>query len=72
MSAFEANKRAMGPPQYHPRTMQPLLVYYYANGIFGSRRIERATSGDIGVRYVPADCHPHLGLVSQSTRSPRR
>ena len=29
-----------------------LLVYCYANGIFGSRRIERATYRDIGVRYV--------------------
>ena len=30
-------------PQYHPRTMLAVLVYCYANGIFGSRRIERAT-----------------------------
>ena len=32
--------------------MLALLVYCYANGIFGSRRIERATYRDIGVRYV--------------------
>ena len=38
--------------------MLGLLVYCYANGIFGSRRIERATYRDIGVRYVAANCHP--------------
>ena len=34
------------------------MVYWYANEIFGSRRIERATYRDIGVRYVAANCHP--------------
>ena len=38
--------------------MLALLIYCYANGIFGSRRIERATYRDLGVRYVSADCHP--------------
>ena len=38
--------------------MMLALVYCYANGIFGSRRIERATYRDIGVRYVAANCHP--------------
>jgi transposase len=31
--------------------MLALLIYCYANGIFSSRRIERATHRDIGVRY---------------------
>lgn len=34
--------------------MLALLVYCYANGIFSSRRIERATYRDIGVRFVAA------------------
>ena len=58
MLAFEVNERGTGSAQYHPRTMLALLVYCYANGIFGSRRIERATYRDIGVRYVAAHCHP--------------
>jgi hypothetical protein len=33
--------------------MLALLIYSYANGIFSSRRIERATYRDIGVRYQP-------------------
>ena len=58
MSAFVVNERGTGSAQYHPRMMLALLVYCYANGIFGSRRIERATYRDIGVRYVASNCHP--------------
>ena len=58
MSAFEVNERGTGSAQYHPRMMLALLVYCYANGVFGSRRIERATYRDLGVRYLTADCHP--------------
>jgi len=38
--------------------MLALLIYCYANGIFSSRRIERATYRDVGVRYLSADTHP--------------
>src|SRR5690606_16675426 len=44
--------------QYNPRMMLALLIYCYANGIFGSRRIERATYRDVGVRFVAANKHP--------------
>ena len=37
--------------------MPALLACCHANGIFGSRRIERATHRDLGVRYVAADRH---------------
>jgi transposase len=43
LAAFEVPGRTGGKPQYHPRLMLALLVYCYANGIFSSRRIERAT-----------------------------
>ena len=52
LERFEVNARGTGSAQYHPRMMLALLVYCYANGIFGSRRIERATYRDIGVRMV--------------------
>ena len=58
MSLFKVNERGTGSAQYHPRMMLALLIYCYANGVFGSRRIERATYRDLGVRYVTADCHP--------------
>src|SRR3954447_23310216 len=43
LGAFRTNRQAGGKPQYHPRLMLGLLVYCYANGVFSSRRIERAT-----------------------------
>ena len=58
MSAFKVNHRGTGSAQYHPRMMLALLIYCYANGIFSSRRIERATHRDIGVRFVAANPHP--------------
>jgi hypothetical protein len=38
--------------------MLALLIYGYANGIFASRRIERATYRDLGVRFLTGDTHP--------------
>src|SRR5690606_26112204 len=58
MSAFKVNVRGSGSEQYNPRMMLALLIYCYANGIFGSRRIERATYRDVGVRFVAANKHP--------------
>jgi transposase len=58
MSAFKVGSGIEGRPQYHPRMMLGLLVYCYANGIFSSRRIERATYRDIGVRFVAANQQP--------------
>lgn len=58
MDRFQYNERGTGSEQYHPRMMLGLLIYCYANGVFGSRRIERATYRDIGARYITADRHP--------------
>jgi transposase len=55
MHRFWVNERGSGSAQYHPRMMLALLIYCYANGVFGSRRIERATYRDIGARYLTAD-----------------
>jgi len=57
-TSFRVNHRGTGSAQYSPRMMLALLVYCYSNGIFSSRRIERATYRDIGVRYLTADTHP--------------
>jgi transposase len=58
LTAFVVPSRSGGKPQYHPRLMLALLIYCYANGTFSSRRIERATYRDIGVRFVAANLHP--------------
>ena len=41
-----------------PHMMPALLIYCHANGMFSSRRIERATCRDIGVRFIAANRHP--------------
>ncbi|WP_174247830.1 transposase, partial [Acidisoma sp. S159] len=64
VGAFEVPARAGGKPQYYPRLMLALLVYSYANGIFSSRRIERATYRDIGVRFIAANLHPDHDTIA--------
>jgi hypothetical protein len=49
--------------------MLALLVYSYANGIFSSRRIERATYRDVGVRFVAANLHPDHNTIAVFRRS---
>lgn len=58
IAAFKVNTKGSGSEQYHPRMMLALVIYCYAMGIFASRRIERATYRDIGVRFVTANRHP--------------
>src|SRR5262245_32654673 len=72
LGAFHTNARAGGKPQYHPRLMLALLVYCYANGIFSSRRIERATWRDIGVRFIAANTHPDHDTIATFRRTNRQ
>jgi len=55
---LKVNGRGCGSEQYPPKMMLQLLIYCYANGIFSSRRIERATYRDVAVRFLTADTHP--------------
>ena len=68
MRAFKVNHRGSGSAQYHPRMMLALMIYCYANGIFASRRIERATHRDIGVRFVAANSHPDHDTIATFRR----
>ncbi len=58
LSAVSVNSRGSGSKQYPPRMMLALLIYCYCNGVFASRRIERATYRDVAVRYLSGDTHP--------------
>ncbi len=71
ISAFQVNDRNSGNPQYHPRMMLALLVYAYANGLFSSRRIERATHRDLGVRFVTANTRPDHDTIAAFRRQNR-
>jgi len=71
LDAFRTKTAASGKAQYHPRLMLALLVYCYANGVFSSRRIERATHRDIGVRFVAANLHPDHDTIAAFRRANR-
>src|SRR6185312_7356991 len=71
LTAFQVNDRNSGKPQYHPRMMLALLVYAYANGLFSSRRIERAPHRDLGVRFVTANTHPDHDTIAAFRRQNR-
>jgi transposase len=71
LGAFAVRPIPGGKPQYHPRLLLALLIYSYANGIFSSRRIERATWRDIGVRYVAANLHPDHDTIATFRRANR-
>jgi transposase len=49
--------------------MLALLIYSYANGIFSSRRIERATYRDIGVRFVATNLYPDHDTIAVFRRN---
>ena len=69
LGAFDVAARPGGKPQYHPQLMLALLIYSYANGIFSSRRIERATYRDIAVRFVAANLHPDHDTIATFRRA---
>ncbi|GCE81992.1 hypothetical protein MSKU9_0133 [Komagataeibacter diospyri] len=51
--------------------MLALLIYAYANGVFSSRRTERATYRDIGMRFVAANLHPDHDTIATFRRGNR-
>ena len=68
LSKLRVNERGTGSKQYPPAMMLSLLVYCYANGVFGSRRIERATFRDVAVRYLTGDTHPDHDTICKFRR----
>ena len=54
----KVNTRGTGSEQYPPPMLLGLLIYSYATGTFGSRRIEQSTYDSVPVRLLTADTHP--------------
>lgn len=69
LATFAVNHKGCGDEQYPPHTMLALLIYCYANGLFSSRRIERATYRDVAVRYLTADTHPDHDTICAFRRN---
>jgi transposase len=68
LEEFRVNQRGTGDAQFPPHMMLSLLIYCYANGIFSSRKIERATYRDVAVRYLTADTHPDHDTICKFRR----
>jgi transposase len=54
----KVNTRGTGSEQYPPPMLLGLLIYSYATGTFGSRRVEQSTYDSVPVRLLTADTHP--------------
>ena len=68
VGAAKLNERGTGSEQYPPGMMLGLLIYCYANGLFSSRQIERATYQHLSVRYLTADTHPDHDTIAKFRR----
>ena len=69
LGAASVNVRGTGSEQYPPGMMLVVLIYCYAQGIFSSRAIERATYQHLSVRYLTADTHPDHDTIATFRRS---
>ncbi len=58
LSPLARQYRGAGSAAYHPSVLLGLLIYGYATGTFGSRRIEQATYESLAFRYIAANTHP--------------
>lgn len=69
LSAVYADyKEVRGAPPYHPKLLLKLLLYGYANGIFSSRKLERAAHELVPCRYLTADQRPDHKTISEFRR----
>jgi len=62
------NHRGCGSAQYPPSMMLALLLYCYSQGIYSSRKIERATYANVSVRYLTANHHPDHDTIATFRR----
>jgi len=68
LEGFRVSHRGTGDRQFPPHMMLALLIYSYANGVFSSRKIERATHRDVAVRYLSAGAHPDHDTICKFRR----
>lgn len=68
LSCAKLNERGTGDRQYPPGMMLGLLIYCYAQGMFSSRQMERATYQNVSVRYLCGNTHPDHDTVAKFRR----
>lgn len=69
LARVPVNERGTGSEQYPPGMLLALLIYCYAQGIYSSRRIERATHTHLAVRYLTGDTHPDHDTIAKFRQS---
>ena len=57
-----------GSKAHHPATLLAILVYGYANGIFSSRKLERATYDSVAFRYIAKGSYPDHDTIATFRR----
>src|SRR4029453_2110018 len=58
-----------GGEPYAPEILLGLLFYGYATGVFGSRKIERATYESAPFRFIAGDLHPDHDTLANFRRT---
>lgn len=58
LKEMERAYRGAGTEAFHPALLLSTLIYGYATGVFGSRKLERATYDSVAFHYVAANEHP--------------
>ena len=58
LSELTGKYAGRGSAAHHPAVLLGLLIYGYANGVYSSRKLERATYDSVAFRYVAANTHP--------------
>lgn len=61
-------KDPRGQRSYDPQMMVALLLYAYSVGVFSSRRIASGTYGDVAMRFISGDQHPHFTRLAAFRR----
>lgn len=71
LSSAKVNERGSGSEAYPPAMMLGLLIYCYATGTFGSRKIEKLTYENVAVRVLCGDHHPDHDSICTFRRKNR-
>ena len=64
LSVFYAYYAAVGGEPIDPKVLLGLLLYGYATGVFGSRKIEQATYEIIPFRFIAGGLHPDHSTIA--------
>lgn len=64
LSKVYAGYAERGGEAVAPESLLGLLFYGYASGIFSSRKLEKATYENLGVRYVAGGLHPDHDTIA--------